>query len=706
MSLQGLPVFIEVFWKSGVALGAALCVTRLLRKRSAAWRRLVLSSAIVAMFAAALALPVLPRWIAALPGWPQFRIPALPPVFNTNAKPATAHGPIAQDPIAHDTGQFLAPVTEIVRPEAASGKLPGGVPVIWVLGTALFLIRFAIGLRGLRRLRIASRPVIDAELLAELNIALARLGCVRARPGRIALMQNDSIAAPITWGLLWGMFRPVILVPPGFGQLRPESRHAILCHELAHIQEHDFFFRVLAEIARSLLWFQPLMWIASRQLREEQELACDDCVLAAGGKPSVYAKLLLDWELQPGAESLFAAGMAQRSSLKRRICALLDRDVQRSRVGAPRALATWFLGLATALPLAAIGFTSAIPPAPPAPMTRVPAAPSWQTPAMLPPPKPRMRLAQALPASTPLPAQTPSPTPLPRAASANVRTVPAPLPLILSNTSLAMVDVIVTDPAGKVVEGLDANDFIVKEDGNPQAIKVFEFQKVDDPSRNISSYYVLGYYAGPKGDGLYRRIAIALKGNPTAKLQYREGRYADKTLNSDTVNNIGAHFTVADGSTGAINEEVVQLNKRIDSLELTLEQLRRTYRETYPEIRNLVNQLELLKKRRDDAMFTQENQKAPNTYIGSATRPPAVMFEQDPEYSEQARKAKYSGTVALLVEVGASGQVTGVTVIHSAGMGLDEKAVEAIAQWKFRPGSKDGNPVATQLQVNMNFRLL
>jgi protein TonB len=50
--------------------------------------------------------------------------------------------------------------------------------------------------------------------------------------------------------------------------------------------------------------------------------------------------------------------------------------------------------------------------------------------------------------------------------------------------------------------------------------------------------------------------------------------------------------------------------------------------------------------------------------------------------------------------------VTGVTVIHSAGMGLDEKAVEAIAQWKFRPGSKDGNPVATQLQMNMNFRLL
>ena len=58
MSLQGLPVLIEVFWKSSVALGAALCVNGLLRKKSADLRRLVLSSAFVAMFVAALAIPL------------------------------------------------------------------------------------------------------------------------------------------------------------------------------------------------------------------------------------------------------------------------------------------------------------------------------------------------------------------------------------------------------------------------------------------------------------------------------------------------------------------------------------------------------------------------------------------------------------------------------------------------------------------------
>ena len=623
MSLQGLPVFIEVFWKSGVALGAALCVTRLLRKRSADLRRLVLSSAIVAIFVAVLALPLLPRWTASMPDWPQFQRPAPPPAFNRNAK----------SPIADGATQLLAPLTGTARPEAVSGKPPGAIPLIWFLGTALFLIRFVRGLRGLHRLRVASQPVSDAELLADLDAALASLGGARVRRGRVALMHNDSIAAPLTWGLLWGMSRPVILVPAGFAQLRPESRHAILCHESAHIQAHDFFFRVLAEIARCLIWFQPLMWIASRQLREEQELACDDRVLSAGRKPSVYARLLLDWGVPPATDFSVAAGMVHRSSLRRRIYALLDRDLRRNQVAAAGTLATWFLGLATALPLAAIRLAPAITEQPMALQPKPP------PPMLLPWPRPRIQLVQALP--------VPAPPPPPHAAATIVRAVPAPLPLFSSDTWLVMVDVIVREPSGKAVEGLDASDFVVTEDGKPQAIKFFEFQNVNDLSPGISNYYVLGYYAVPKADGLYRRIAMALKGNPPARLEYRAGHYADKSFSSDSDNNIRAHFTVADAADG-----VAQTN------------------------------------------------------FAATTRPPAVIFKQDPEYSEQARKAKYSGTVALLVDVSPSGQVTGVTVIRSLGMGLDEKAVEAITHWKFRPGIKDGKPVATQLQVNLNFRLL
>ena len=83
-----LPVFFAVFWKSGVALGAALCVSLLLRKRSADVRRLVLSAAVVTMFVAAAALPMLPRWTAAIPLWFQVQRSAAKAVSEPASGPA------------------------------------------------------------------------------------------------------------------------------------------------------------------------------------------------------------------------------------------------------------------------------------------------------------------------------------------------------------------------------------------------------------------------------------------------------------------------------------------------------------------------------------------------------------------------------------------------------------------------------------------
>jgi len=86
--------------------------------------------------------------------------------------------------------------------------------------------------------------------------------------------------------------------------------------------------------------------------------------------------------------------------------------------------------------------------------------------------------------------------------------------------------------------------------------------------------------------------------------------------------------------------------------------------------------------------------------------PPAVIYKKEPEYSEEARKAKYQGTVVLYVDLDASGQVTKVTVNRSLGLGLDQKAVEAVSQWQFKPGMQAGKPVAMRAQVEVSFRLL
>jgi periplasmic protein TonB len=85
---------------------------------------------------------------------------------------------------------------------------------------------------------------------------------------------------------------------------------------------------------------------------------------------------------------------------------------------------------------------------------------------------------------------------------------------------------------------------------------------------------------------------------------------------------------------------------------------------------------------------------------------PTLISKTEPEYSEEARKAKVQGSVVLSIVVAASGRVTSVRVVHSLGLGLDERAIEAVRQWKFRAATVDGKSVATQAVVEVNFRLL
>jgi len=91
--------------------------------------------------------------------------------------------------------------------------------------------------------------------------------------------------------------------------------------------------------------------------------------------------------------------------------------------------------------------------------------------------------------------------------------------------------------------------------------------------------------------------------------------------------------------------------------------------------------------------------------VGGGVSAPRALYSPDPEYSEEARKAKYQGTVVLWVVVGPDGRPKEVRVQRSLGLGLDEKAVEAVRQWKFEPAKKDGSPVAVQINVEVNFRL-
>ncbi|MFY9790536.1 MAG: energy transducer TonB [Candidatus Sulfotelmatobacter sp.] len=90
---------------------------------------------------------------------------------------------------------------------------------------------------------------------------------------------------------------------------------------------------------------------------------------------------------------------------------------------------------------------------------------------------------------------------------------------------------------------------------------------------------------------------------------------------------------------------------------------------------------------------------------GRGVTPPRPIYSPDPEFSEEARKAKYQGTCTLMIVVDTDGKPTNLRVVNSLGMGLDEKALETVKTWRFEPGLKDGHPVKVEMAVEVDFHL-
>jgi len=84
---------------------------------------------------------------------------------------------------------------------------------------------------------------------------------------------------------------------------------------------------------------------------------------------------------------------------------------------------------------------------------------------------------------------------------------------------------------------------------------------------------------------------------------------------------------------------------------------------------------------------------------------PQLIYKVDPEYTEEARKAGLQGTVLVYVKVTPDSRATDLKILRSLGMGLDEKALECVAKWRFQPGTRDGHAVTVPAQIEVNFRL-
>jgi len=92
-------------------------------------------------------------------------------------------------------------------------------------------------------------------------------------------------------------------------------------------------------------------------------------------------------------------------------------------------------------------------------------------------------------------------------------------------------------------------------------------------------------------------------------------------------------------------------------------------------------------------------------HVGGSVRPPSVLFSVDPEFSEEARKAKFSGNVLVYLVIDEKGLPSHVRCVRDIGMGLCEKAVEAVRQYKFKPATQNGKPVTVDMNVEVNFQI-
>jgi TonB family protein len=92
-------------------------------------------------------------------------------------------------------------------------------------------------------------------------------------------------------------------------------------------------------------------------------------------------------------------------------------------------------------------------------------------------------------------------------------------------------------------------------------------------------------------------------------------------------------------------------------------------------------------------------------HVGGGVSAPTVIYSVDPEYSDEARRAKYTGIVMVSLIVDAQGTPQHVRVVRQLGMGLDEKAVEAVRQYKFKPAMYQGKAVPVEVNIEVNFQI-
>ena len=258
-----LRFLIDATMKSLVIFAVAGLFGFILRHCSAAVRGLVWSLAIVGCLIVPFFSLILPQWeVGVLPATPEKfemdrltdnRQAAISPVpIGSRPLPTTTTSSTQTIPIPIQPGstpsEVATPKSNTLETGLASLHWTDWIAVCWAGGVLFLLARLIVGIGAVWHLSARSNPF---------NGSTPHVLPDWTRP--VSIRQSDAVTVPMVWGL----FRPVILLPADADEWEPEQQRAVLLHELAHIQRQDWLMQTIAHITCAVYWFNPLLWFCS-----------------------------------------------------------------------------------------------------------------------------------------------------------------------------------------------------------------------------------------------------------------------------------------------------------------------------------------------------------------------------------------------------------------------------------------------------------
>ena len=380
-------LLVDVAIKGAVLLLLAGAATLCMPRAAAATRHAVWTLSMAGLVLLPVLSMVLPGW-RVLPAWAH--LPAGSPDQTAGAARATSpetpeRATGTSDGIAgvgaRDTANEPAAGSDVMIPAETSAPLSPGAPTApghqpvrtkgairslalgaWAIGALLALVPLLLARLSLARLKRTSRRIDDGQWARLLEGAGAQLGLKR----RVDLRESPRRRMP----MIWGVFRPTLLLPREASSWAVGRRRVVLLHELAHVRRRDCLTRLISQIVCAAYWFNPLVWLAARRMAAQSERSCDDLVLAAGSAPADYAEHIL--QIASGLRTSALAGcagiaMAHRSKIEGRLLAILDARRKRRIPTRTGLLLAALLLAGVILPLSALQATGPSSPRPVAP---------------------------------------------------------------------------------------------------------------------------------------------------------------------------------------------------------------------------------------------------------------------------------------------------------------------------------------------------